>query len=110
MNKMKLPLWLKENKYPKYLRDAAHQAGEEVLAIETVPEDVRETVAGLRTVLILWSWLYYNGEPIVSDEIFDAAFKYLKIRETKYPELVTSLSPTQTVGKVMKTGKNHDSN
>jgi NAD-dependent DNA ligase len=99
---MKLPLWLKDNKYPKYLRNAARKAGEEVLTIETVPEDVRETVAGLRTVLILWSWLYYNGEPEVTDEIFDAAFKYLRIREIRYPELITSLSPTQTVGKIME--------
>jgi DNA ligase (NAD+) len=98
---MLLPLWLEDNKYPEYLRKAAREVGEEVLAIETVPEDVREAVAGLRTCCILWSWQYYNGESTVTDEVYDAAFKYIQIREARYPELITPLSPTQRVGKIM---------
>jgi hypothetical protein len=98
---VKLPLWLEDTAFPAYLRDAAREAGEEVLAIESVPEDVREAVAGIRTVLILWAWEYYNGEPSVTDSINDAAMTYLKRKEGRFPELVTPLSPTQRVGKVM---------
>ena len=96
------PLWLSDESFPAYLREAAREAWEEVLGIETVPEDVREAVGRLRTVLILWAWEYYNGEPSVSDEENDAAMTYLKRREGRYPELVTPLSPTQRVGKVME--------
>jgi hypothetical protein len=99
---MKLPLWLKEPEYPEYLKKAAREAGEEVFEIESVPEGVREIVGCMRTVLILWSWLYYNGEPEVPDSIYDAGFKYLKTKESEYPELITPLSPTQTVGKIME--------
>lgn len=98
---MKLPLWLEDESFPAYLRDEACKAGKEVLEIESIPEDVREAVAGIRTVLILWAWQYYNGEPSVTDSINDAAMTYLKRKEAQFPELVTPLSPTQRVGKVM---------
>jgi DNA ligase (NAD+) len=98
---MNLPLWLEDETYPAYLRKAAREAGEEVLGLESLSEELREDVAGARTVLLLWAWQYYNGEPSVSDEVFDALVRYLKIREARHPELVTPLSPTQRVGKVM---------
>ena len=99
---LKLPLWLEDESIPQYVRDAGRESGQEVLDIETVPEEVRSSVAGLRTCCVLWSWEYYNGESSISDGIYDAAFKYIKVREQRYPELITLLSPTQRVGKIMK--------
>jgi DNA ligase (NAD+) len=99
---VKLPQWLEDETFPAHLREAAREAGEEVLAIESVPEDVREAVGRIRTVLILWAWEYYRGEPSVTDEVNDAAMTYLKRREGRYPELITPLSPTQRVGYVIE--------
>lgn len=99
---MTLPLWVEDQQYPTYLRRAAQEAGEEVLSMENVPEEVRQSAADVRTVLILWSWCYYNGEPRVSDGVYDAGFTYLKTKEAKYPKLKTALSPTQRIGKVME--------
>lgn len=42
--------------------------------------------------------LYYNGESEISDEEYDLYFRYLQRLERKYPDTVTSASPTQTVG------------
>ena len=42
---------------------------------------------------------YVLADPVVSDEEYDLLFKELENLETEYPELVTSDSPTQRVGK-----------
>ena len=100
---MKLPLWIynpPEN-IPGYVVSACREAGEEVLNMENLPEDLRQDVAGTRCVLLRWSWFYYNGTQEVEDKNFDALYKRLCVQEIQYPELITPLSPTQRVGKIM---------
>jgi hypothetical protein len=100
---MKLPLWITQpdGTLPQHLLDACKAAGEEILAMDALPEDLRENVAGVRCVLLLWSWHYYNGDQQATDDEYDALYRYLQIREARFPGLITPLSPTQRVGKVM---------
>lgn len=59
-------------------------------------------VPGLRAVLKYHDWKYYvQAEPSISDIEYDKLFKALKDLEAKYPELVTSDSPTQRVAQVL---------
>jgi len=100
--RVSLPLWLEDESIPQYVRDAGREAAEDIFNVSEVPKDVIEAVAGLRSCCVLWSWQYYNGESSVSDNVYDAAFKYITVREQRYPQLITPLSPTQRVGKVME--------
>ena len=43
---------------------------------------------------------YVLDSPTISDDEYDKSFKELEALETKYPELVTQDSPTQSVGGV----------
>lgn len=63
---------------------------------ETIP--VSQLLASLRNVINYADWKYYvQDESAFSDAEYDALFKQLKIIEQKYPELITSSSPTQRV-------------
>ena len=96
------PFWINNSEFPAYVTKACKEAVEEVFSMESIPEEIRDSVGRLRAVLLLWSWLYYDGRPEVSDQIYDAGFTYLKRKEAEYPELKTKLSPTQRVGKIME--------
>ena len=99
------PLWLQDGMVQQcatVVVNAAREACAEVFVMDAVPEGVRDVVGRMRAVLILWSWLYYNGNPEVPDEQYDAGFHLLQKYERRYPELCTTLSPTQRVGKVMQ--------
>lgn len=61
----------------------------------TVVEEVAQLQRGLRR----HNWLYYiKAKPEITDAEYDALFGRLKLLESQNPELVTSNSPTQTVG------------
>jgi len=63
-------------------------------------EDTATTIQELREVIRYADWKYYvQNEPMLSDFEYDSIFKKLKDLEHKYPEQVTSDSPTQRVAK-----------
>jgi len=54
----------------------------------------------LRQVLRYHEWRYYvNNDPVLSDFEYDQLYKQLEALEAAHPQLVTSDSPTQRVGK-----------
>lgn len=59
----------------------------------------------LRELLNTYSYQYHVlDQPAVSDAVYDSLFGELKDLEAKNPELITSDSPTQRVGNVLKGG------
>lgn len=59
----------------------------------------------LKKLLNQYSYEYHVlDDPSVDDAIYDSLFAELKQLEAKFPELVTSDSPTQRVGNVLKGG------
>lgn len=65
----------------------------------SIPKAVRQRRDELVTVIEQARTDYYqHDKPTISDAEYDAAFKELLEVETKYPEIVTSDSPTQSVG------------
>ena len=59
----------------------------------------------LKNLLNRYSYEYHvNDAPSVSDAVYDGLFTELKKLEAEYPDLVTSDSPTQRVGNVLKGG------
>lgn len=64
-----------------------------------------ERIHELRELLGRYSYEYHVlDEPSVEDAVYDSLFGELKKLENDYPELVTSDSPTQRVGNVLKGG------
>ena len=62
-------------------------------------------VKELKELLARYSYQYHsNDNPSVSDAVYDGLFGELKQLEAKNPELVTSDSPTQRVGNILKGG------
>lgn len=90
----RLPIFVRHGAFPEALLAEIREAGLEIV-------DIDEHAARMRCVLLLWSWLYYQGEPEVSDALFDSMFKRLQEAEARDPRLVTPLSPTQRVGRIM---------
>lgn len=61
--------------------------------------EVREQVAQLRSQLQKAGYAYYVlDNPIMEDSVYDRLYRQLQDLETKYPELITTDSPTQRVG------------
>jgi DNA ligase (NAD+) len=61
-------------------------------------ERAAERVAELRTAIKHHDYLYYvRDSPEVSDEAYDALYRELQALEERFPDLVTSDSPTQRV-------------
>jgi DNA ligase (NAD+) len=57
-------------------------------------------IPSLREVINYADWKYYvRSESVFSDSEYDALFKILKTLEEKYPEHITSDSPTQRIAK-----------
>lgn len=64
-----------------------------------------QRVRELRDLLNRYSYEYYtNDAPSVSDAVYDSLFAELKTLEAEHPSLITSDSPTQRVGNVLKGG------
>lgn len=64
-----------------------------------IPEKVRQRVAELREQIDYHNYRYYRlNDPEISDAAYDALFQELKRLERKYPQLITSDSPTQRIG------------
>ncbi len=62
-------------------------------------DDVRQRIEELRAALRLHNYRYYIlDDPSISDEEYDRLMRELEDLEMKYPELITSDSPTQRVG------------
>jgi DNA ligase (NAD+) len=71
----------------------------------TMTQQVRDRARELRQLLNKYSYEYHvNDTPSVSDAIYDGLFNELKSIEQANPELITSDSPTQRVGSVLKGG------
>ena len=69
------------------------------MAKETRKEEARERTAKLRKFINYHRTLYHTFDtPLLSDEAFDTLKNELEELEYKYPEFVTSTSPTQVVG------------
>ena len=67
--------------------------------ISTEREQALETIESLRRDLEHHNFCYYVlDQPEVSDAEFDKLYRQLKELEEKYPEFVTTDSPTQKVG------------
>lgn len=63
-----------------------------------VPTDNADVIRDLREIINYADWKYYvQDEPVLADVEYDTLFKHLKTLEEKYPEQVTSDSPTQRV-------------
>ncbi|HBN95737.1 MAG TPA: DNA ligase, partial [Firmicutes bacterium] len=61
--------------------------------------NARKRIEELRSVLRLHNYRYYVlDEPSISDEEYDRLMRELEDLEGRYPELITSDSPTQRVG------------
>ncbi|GAA6237823.1 NAD-dependent DNA ligase LigA [Apilactobacillus micheneri] len=61
--------------------------------------EVEKTYEKLKNKLKLWSrQYYYEDQPSVEDHIYDQNYRMLQDIENKYPDLITSDSPTQNVG------------
>lgn len=67
----------------------------------------KDRIQQLRQLINEYSYQYYVlDSPTVSDAVYDGLFAELKRLEAKYPELITSDSPTQRVGNELKGGFN----
>ena len=61
--------------------------------------DIKEKIKQLSKLLTTWEYEYYvNNKPTVSDEEYDITLRQLIDLEKKYPQFVTTDSPTQRVG------------
>ena len=64
-----------------------------------IPKDVQTKYEKLVALIEKARTDYYEKDkPTISDDEYDKAYKELESLETKYPELVSGDSPTQTVG------------
>lgn len=71
----------------------------------TTPVQPSERIRELRELLNRYSHEYHvDDAPSVSDAVYDGLFGELKQLEAKYPEQITSDSPTQRVGNELKGG------
>ncbi|ALX70377.1 NAD-dependent DNA ligase LigA [Spiroplasma turonicum] len=62
-------------------------------------EDIKKQIEEIKLTLETWEHAYYVlDKPIVDDLVYDNKLKELKTLEEKYPEYITSDSPTQRVG------------
>lgn len=70
-----------------------------------MPKQERSRIAELRDVLTTYSYHYYVlDDPLVTDAVYDSLFSELKELEARYPDMITSDSPTQRVGGEVKGG------
>lgn len=70
-----------------------------------MPNQPYKRAAELRELLAQYSYQYHAlDSPAVDDAVYDSLFAELKDLESKYPELITSDSPTQRVGSVLLDG------
>lgn len=99
---MNVPLFVEQTPMPAYVRKALREAVAEVHAMGDVPEDEREAVGYCRAYLLWYSWNYYRGTTLVRDYVWDEMYKRLQWYESQWPALVTPLSPTQRVGRIME--------
>ncbi|MEP0851618.1 NAD-dependent DNA ligase LigA [Trichocoleus sp. FACHB-40] len=68
-------------------------------SVEQVTQAVKQRVQELRQLLQNASLAYYVlDNPIMEDAVYDQLYRELQDLESKYPELITSDSPTQRVG------------
>ncbi|WP_391591795.1 NAD(+)-dependent DNA ligase LigA [[Mycoplasma] cavipharyngis] len=73
-------------------------------------QKIIEKIKKLRNKINLWNDAYYQGQPLVDDEFYDAQLRQLIAWEKQYPELIANDSPSQQVGTVIKNvflKKNH---
>lgn len=82
-------------------------------SIDSMTKQEAQTLAEqLRPVLRAWGEAYYSDDaPEVEDSVYDQKYAQLVAIEAKYPDLVTSDSPTQNVGGTVSTDftkVNHD--
>ena len=62
-------------------------------------DEIKSRIEKLKTLLRKWEYEYYVlNNPTVSDEEYDITLRQLIELETKYPEFLTSDSPSQRVG------------
>jgi DNA ligase (NAD+) len=64
---------------------------------ESIESD-KQTLILLRIDIKKHNYLYYNEQPVISDEDYDIKFRYLQRLEGRFPEMNDPTSPTQTVG------------
>ncbi|MBL7828303.1 MAG: NAD-dependent DNA ligase LigA [Saprospiraceae bacterium] len=63
-------------------------------------EPSAERAEDLRQVLLYHEWRYYvQNDPVISDFEYDQLYKQLEAIERQFPDLISSDSPTQRVGK-----------
>ncbi|WP_105956343.1 NAD-dependent DNA ligase LigA [Apilactobacillus quenuiae] len=67
---------------------------------KTIDESkIKQEYEKLKNQLKLWSrQYYYEDQPSVEDSVYDQNYRSLQDLEYKYPNLITSDSPTQNVG------------
>lgn len=67
--------------------------------METATPEIQQRVQQLRKQLQEASYAYYVlDNPIMEDTVYDRLYRELQELETKYPQLITTDSPTQRVG------------
>jgi len=70
-------------------------------------EEIKTEIENLRKKLNLHSYEYYVlNSPSISDDEYDNLYRKLKKLEGKYPEYISSDSPTQRVGDKLSSGFN----
>jgi DNA ligase (NAD+) len=75
--------------------------------MEMLNQKIINRANNLKSLLNKYSYEYYVlDKPSVNDAVYDGLFHDLKDIESKYPELITSDSPTQRVGNELTEGFN----
>src|SRR5580704_5802076 len=82
----------------KHFRPASLTSDREPFILLIMSESIAHRVARLREDLNRHNYLYYMGNPEISDQQFDRMMRELTELEEKHPELKTPDSPTQRVG------------
>lgn len=62
-------------------------------------QDIKNEIESLRNEINLHNYRYYSkDDPVISDQEYDSLFRRLQKLESRFPELITDISPTQRVG------------
>lgn len=70
-----------------------------------IPTQIKKRADELRLTIAKYSYEYHVlDSPTVDDAVYDSLFGELKTIESKYPDLITSDSPTQRVGSELSKG------
>jgi len=65
----------------------------------SIPLETQQRFQQLKTLLQKASYAYYVlDDPFIPDSVYDILYRELEDIENRYPELISSDSPTQRVG------------